>query len=124
MLITWENEAVLALKETGADKVEIVYPDDTILAEPPVAVVDRNVDRHGTRAAAEAFLNYLYTEEAQEIIARSGYRPTNPAVLERHAKTLPPIRKLFTLKDVAGSWKEAHQRFFAEGAVFDQIYKP
>jgi sulfate transport system substrate-binding protein len=124
VLIAWENEAVLALKEEGGDQVAIVLPETTILAEPPVAVVDRVVDQRGTRAAAEAFIQYLYTVEAQEIIAKWGYRPQNAEILAKHADTLPPVKKLFTIKDVAGSWREAQKKFFASGGVFDQIYQP
>lgn len=124
VLLAWENEALLAVKEVGADKLEIVYPEETILAEPPVAVVDRNVDARGSREAAEAFIRYLYTDEIQEVIARSGYRPSKPAILEKHRHTLPPIKKLFTVKDVAGSWKDAQKKFFADGGVFDRIYQP
>ena len=124
VFISWENEGILALKEAGAGAVEIVYPELTILAEPPVAVVDKNVDAKGTRAAAEEFVKYLYTDEAQEIIAAWGYRPSNPAILEKHQAALPPFKKLFTVKDVAGSWREAQKKFFASGGIFDQIYQP
>ena len=122
VLLAWENEAFLALKEQGGDQLTLVYPDVSVLAEPPVAVVDKVVDQKGTRAAAEAFIAYLYTDEAQEVIARWGYRPTNGTVLERHKNTLPPIKKLFTIKEVAGSWREAQKKFFNDGGVFDQIY--
>lgn len=121
VLVTWENEGLLASREAGKDAVELVYPPDTILAEPPVAVVDRTVDANGTRAAAENFLAYLYTEEAQEVIAAAGFRPAIPAVLEKHRSLFPPIGKLFTVKEVAGSWKDAQKKFFVDGAVFDQI---
>jgi sulfate transport system substrate-binding protein len=124
VLIAWENEALLALKEEGGDQNEIVYPAETILAEPPVAVVDRVVDQRGTRAAAEEFIKYLYTDEAQEIIARWGYRPQNATILAKHQDRLPPFKKLFTIKDVAGSWHEAQKKYFATGGVFDQIYQP
>jgi sulfate/thiosulfate-binding protein len=124
VLLAWESEAILAIKETGPGKIEIVYPDESILAEPPVALVDRNVDANGTRKPAEEFLRYLYSEEAQELIARSGYRPASPGVLERHRTELPPIRRLFTVKEVAGSWKEAQKKFFSEGGVFDRITGP
>lgn len=122
VFLSWENEAILALKEAGADAIEIVHPDGTILAEPPVAIVDRNVDAKGTRAAAEEFIRYLYTDEAQDIIARWGYRPANPAILAKHRATLPPFRKQFTIREVAGSWREAQKKFFVEGGVFDQVY--
>ncbi len=123
VLLAWENEAILALKEEGGDKLALVYPELTILAEPPVAVVDKIVDQRGTRAAAEAFVRYLYTEEAQEVIAKWGYRPYDQAVLARHPDSLPPVKKLFTIRDVAGSWREAQKRFFGDGGVFDQIYQ-
>jgi len=123
VLLAWENEAILALKEEGGDKLALVYPELTILAEPPVAVVDKIVDQRGSRAAAEAFVNYLYTEEAQEVIAKWGYRPYDKAVLAKHQDRLPPVKKLFTIRDVAGSWREAQKRFFGDGGVFDQIYQ-
>ena len=124
VLIAWENEAILALKEEGGNQLEVVYPEQTILAEPPVAIVDKVVDQRGTRAAAEEFIKYLYTDEAQEIIAKWGYRPSNAAILGKHKDTLPPFKKLFTIKDVAGSWREAQKKFFGDGGVFDQIYQP
>jgi len=96
----------------------------SILAEPPVAIVDKVVDQKGTRAAAEEFIKYLYTDEAQETIAKWGYRPSNAAILERHKDTLPPFKKLFTIKDVAGSWREAQKKFFSQGGIFDQVYYP
>jgi len=124
VLIAWENEALLAQKEEGGDQVDIVYPEATILAEPPVAVVDRVVDQRGTRAAAEEFVRFLYTEEAQEIIAKWGYRPQNAEILAKHKDTLPPFKKLFTIREVAGTWSEAQKKFFATGGIFDQIYQP
>jgi sulfate transport system substrate-binding protein len=124
VLLAWENEAILALKEEGGDQLMIVYPELTVLAEPPVALIDKIVDQRGTRAAADAFIQYLYTDEAQEIIAKWGYRPQNAAALEKHKDTLPPIKKLFTVKDVAGSWREAQKKFFGDGGIFDQIYQP
>jgi sulfate/thiosulfate-binding protein len=124
VLIAWESEAILAVREAGADRVEIVRPPDTIVAEPPIAIVDRNVDARGTRAAAEDFVRYLYSPEAQEIIARHGFRPSDPEVLARHAETFPPARKCFTLRDVAGSWTAAHAKFFAEGGIFDRASGP
>jgi sulfate transport system substrate-binding protein len=120
--LTWENEAYLEVAE-AAGALEIVYPPRSIQAEPYVAVVDANVDRKGTRAAAEAYLKYLYTPEAQEIIARHHYRPTHSDVRKKYAGQLPPI-ELFTVTAVAGSWAEAQRKFFAEGGVFDQIYQP
>lgn len=120
VLITWENEAHLALQEFGADQFEIVYPSISIRAEPSVAWVDRNVERHHTREAAEAYLRFLYTPEAQEIAARRFYRPSDPAVLARHADTLPPIR-LIDFDQTFHSWSEVQATHFADGGVFDQI---
>jgi len=123
VLLDWENEAKLALKEEGGDKFQIVYPSMSILAEPPVAIVDANVDRHGTRKVAEAYLQFLYTKEGQEIVAKDFYRPRDTAVLAEHASEFPKI-PLYTLKDVFGSWKAAQATHFADGGIFDQIYKP
>lgn len=120
VLLAWENEAFLAMREEE-DRFEIVRPEDSILAEPPVALVERNLTDPDLRAAAEAFVRYLYTPEAQEIIARAGFRPADPAVAERFRDRLPPVRRLYTVAEVAGSWKEAHRRFFADGALFDRI---
>jgi len=119
--LTWENEAALEIKESGG-KLQIVYPTLSIRAEPPVAVVDKNVDRRGTRAVAEAYLKFLYTNAGQEIIAKHHYRPSDPAVLAKHSDSFPAI-ELFTIDKVAPGWAEANQRFFAEGGVFDQIYQ-
>ena len=121
--LTWENEAYLALKEYGADKFEIVYPKISILAEPPVSLVDKNVDRHGTRKVAEAYLQFLYTKQAQEIEAKNFYRPRDPDVLKANAKQFPTI-PLVTVDDVFGGWTKAQATHFADGGVFDQIYKP
>jgi sulfate/thiosulfate transport system substrate-binding protein len=123
VLLAWENEAYLALKEHGADKFEIVYPSVSILAEPPVALVDRNVDRHGTRQVAEAYLQFLYTRQAQEIEARNFYRPRDPEVLRAFARQFPSI-PLFTVDEVFGGWQKAQATHFADGGVFDQIYRP
>ena len=123
VLIAWENEAILAIKELGPDKVEVVAPTVSILAEPPVAVVDKNVDKHGTRKAAEAYLQYLYTDEAQEIIAKNYYRPATEKAAAKYAAQFPKV-KLFTLADVAGDWAKAQKTHFADGGVFDQIYQP
>jgi sulfate/thiosulfate transport system substrate-binding protein len=120
--LTWENEAHLEVAESGG-ALEIVYPRRSIRAEPHVAVVDAVVDRKGTRAAAEAYLQFLYTEEAQEAFARHHYRPTNAAVLHKHAGEFPAV-ELFPVTAVAASWEEAQQKFFAEGGVFDRIYQP
>ncbi len=123
VFISWENEAILALKEAQDEGVELVYPSASILAEPPVAVVDRNVDERGTRALAEAYVKFLYTDQAQDIIGKHGYRPSNPQCQKKHAASLPPI-KLFTLSQVAGDWETAQKKFFADGGVFDSIYQP
>jgi sulfate transport system substrate-binding protein len=123
VLLSWENEAYLAVKEFGADKFEIVNPSSSILAEPPVAVVDVNVDRHGTRKVAEAYLQYLYTDEGQEIAAKNFYRPRSQAVLAKYKDKFPEI-KLFTIADVAGTWKEVQPKHFADHGIFDQLYQP
>jgi sulfate transport system substrate-binding protein len=122
VLLSWENEAYLALAETPG-RFQIVVPSISILAEPPVAVVDRNVDRHGTRAAAEAYLKFLYTPGAQEIIATHHYRPRDPAVLAKHAAAFQALT-LFTIDDAFGGWQKAQATHFADGASFDQIYVP
>lgn len=121
VLITWENEAFLALKEYGADKFETVIPSLSILAEPPVAVVDKVVDKRGTRQIAEAYLQFLYSEEGQEIAAKHFYRPTHAKVAEKYAQKFPKI-ELFKIDDAFGGWKNAHKIHFADGAHFDQIY--
>ena len=121
VLISWENEAFLALKEYGADKFEIVIPSLSILAEPPVAVVDKVVDKKGTRQVAEAYLQYLYSEEGQEIAAKHFYRPTDPKIAEKYASKFPKI-ELFKIDDAFGGWKNAHKAHFADGGTFDQIY--
>jgi sulfate transport system substrate-binding protein len=118
--LTWENEARLEVTESGGE-LEIVYPPLSIRAEPHVAVVDANVRRKGTAAAAEAYLNFLYTDEAQEIIARHYYRPIKPEILKKHAPNLPEL-SLFPITRIVAGWDEAQEKFFAEGGVFDQIY--
>jgi sulfate/thiosulfate transport system substrate-binding protein len=123
VLIAWENEAYLAINELGPDKVEVVDPSVSILAEPPVALVDKVVDKHGTREVAQAYLDYLYTPEGQEIIAKNYYRPRLAAVAERYAGKFPKI-PLFTVDEVFGGWQKAQATHFADGGVFDQIYKP
>ncbi len=120
VLITWENEAILASHELGAGKFEIVVPSVSIRAEPPVAVVDKVVDRRGTRKVAEAYLRYLYTPAAQAMIAHNGYRPRNQAIAERYATRFPDLQ-LFEIDRNFGGWKKAQAKFFAEGAIFDQI---
>jgi sulfate transport system substrate-binding protein len=119
--LTWENEAHLEVQESRGE-LELVYPRASLKAEPHVAIVDANARRKGTAQAAEAYLKFLYTDEGQEIIARHFYRPINPEVLGRHATTLRPVT-LFPLTTAAPSWEEAQRRFFAEGAIFDQIYQ-
>jgi len=123
VLLTWENEAYLSLKEFGADKFEIVNPSSSILAEPPVALVDANVDKHGTRLVAEAYLKYLYSDTGQEIAAKNFYRPRSEAAFAKYRNQFPDI-KLFKIGDVAGSWKEAQEKHFADHGLFDQLYKP
>jgi len=122
VLVTWENEAYLSFKELGRDQVEIVTPPVSILAEPPVTVVDKVVDRHGTRAVAEAYLKFLYTPEAQEIGAENFYRPTSSAVAAKHAAQFPKV-KLFTVDEVFGGWQKAQKTHFADGGIFAQIYQ-
>ncbi len=121
VLLAWENEAFLAQNELGAGKFEIVVPSISILAEPPVAVVDGNAQKHGTAALAEAYLRFLYTPEGQEIIARNLYRPRDPKVAAKYAATFPTI-KLVTIDDDFGGWDAAQTRFFADGGVFDRIF--
>lgn len=123
VLLDWEDEAHQALKEYGPEKFEIVYPKVSIQAEPPVAVLDKNVDRHKTRAVAQAYLEFLYTKQAQEIEAKNFYRPRDPEVLKAYAKNFPAIT-LYSIDDVFGGWTKAQATHFADGGVFDQIYKP
>jgi len=121
VLLAWENEAYLSLKEFGADKFDIVYPPISILAEPPVTVVDKVVDKRGTRDVATAYLEYLYSPEGQDIAARNFYRPIDPTVAAKYAKNFPAL-KLFTIDEVFGGWTKAQKTHFADGGVFDQIY--
>ncbi|RFP14904.1 MULTISPECIES: sulfate ABC transporter substrate-binding protein [unclassified Duganella] len=123
VLIAWENEALLAVKELGPAKFDIIAPSVSILAEPPVAVVDKVVDKRGTRKVAEAYLNFLYTDEAQEIIAKNYYRPAVEKEAKKYAAQFPNV-KLFKLSDVAGDWTKAQKTHFADGGLFDQIYQP
>ena len=120
--LAWENEAHLEVQEAKG-RLELIYPPISIRAEPHVAVVDANVDRHKSRQAAEAYLKYLYTAEAQEIIARHFYRPTNQAILAKHAASFPNIRR-FAVTEIAKSFPDAHKQLVGEGGVFDTIYKP
>jgi sulfate transport system substrate-binding protein len=122
VLIAWENEAYLALGEFGADKFDIVTPSLSVLAQPPVAVVDKYVKKHGTEKAAEAYLRFLYTPAAQEIIAKNHYRPIDSAVAARHSGDFPRI-ELVTIERFGG-WSKAQPKFFGDGGVFDQIYQP
>jgi sulfate transport system substrate-binding protein len=123
VLIAWENEAYLSLKELGPDKVEIVTPSLSILAEPSVAAVDKVVDKHGTRKVAEEYLKYLYSEEGQEIAAKNFYRPRDEKVAAKFASQFGPV-KTFTIDDVFGGWTKAQETHFKDGGVFDQIYTP
>lgn len=121
VLLAWENEAFLAKKELGPDKVEIVVPSLSILAEPPVTVVDKVVDKRKTRAVAEAYLSYLYSEEGQEIAAKNYYRPTLESVAKKYESQFPKIN-LVKIDEVFGGWQAAQKKHFADGGVFDQIY--
>ncbi len=124
VLIAWENEAMLAVHELGKDKVEIVVPSVSILAEPPVTIVDKVVDKHGTRAVAQAYLEYLYSPEGQEIAAKHHYRPQQQAPTgSGHADHFPKVN-LFTISDVFGGWQAAQKKHFSDGGIFDQIYVP
>lgn len=121
VLLAWENEAYLSLKELGPDKFEIVTPSLSILAEPPVAVVDKFADKHGTRAVAQAYLEYLYSPEGQEIVARHYYRPQDPAIAAKYAKQFVKTR-LVTVDKSFGGWRNAQKVHFSEGGIFDQIF--
>ena len=122
-LICWENEAYLALASFGKDKFEIVYPSTSILAEPSVALVDKIVDRHGTRAVAQAYLEYLYSGEGQALAAKHFFRPRAAAAAAKYDPEVPAIR-LFTIDEVFGGWQAAQKNHFADGAMFDQLYQP
>lgn len=122
VLLAWENEAFLAQREFGKDKFEIVAPSLSILAEPPVAVVDAVADKKGTRAAAEAYLKYWYSKEGQEIAARNSYRPRDPEIAKKHESEFAKV-ELFTIDDVFGGWTKAQREHFSDGGIFDQIYK-
>lgn len=122
VLLAWENEAFLAINELGPDEFEIVVPSVSILAEPPVAVVDSNVDKHGTREIAQAYLEFLYTEEGQELAAKHYYRPTLESVAAKYTDQFPELN-LVTIADFGG-WQEAQTTHFADGGLFDQIYQP
>ncbi|MFN0070397.1 MAG: sulfate ABC transporter substrate-binding protein [Chloroflexota bacterium] len=123
VLLAWENEAFLALNEIGRDKVDMIIPSLSILAEPPVAVVDRVVDKKGTRSVAEAYLRYLYTPQGQEIAARHYFRPREATVAAKYANEFPRIN-LFTIDSVFGGWTNAQPEHFSDGGTFDQLYQP
>ncbi|MFM5079191.1 sulfate ABC transporter substrate-binding protein [Aeromonas caviae] len=124
VLLAWENEALLVLNQPGtSDKFELVVPSVSILAEPPVAVVDKVAKKHGTEAVSKAYLEYLYSDEGQRIIAKYHYRPSNPAILKETAAQFPNLT-LFTVKDLEGDWDKAQKKHFAQGGSFDQIYQP
>ena len=122
VLLAWENEAYLATHEAGGDAFEIVTPSVSVLAEPPVAVVDKNAEKHGTRKVAEAFLRYLYTPAAQEIIAKDFYRPRDPTVAAKYASAFKPLQT-FTIDRNFGGWTKAQATHFADGGIFDQIFE-
>jgi sulfate transport system substrate-binding protein len=123
VLITWENEALLAIRELGPDKVQIVAPSVSILAEPPVTIVDKVVDRRGTRKVAEAYLKFLYSDEGQELAGKHYYRPINEKIAAKYASQFPKV-KLFTVDEIAGGWTKAQKTHFADGGTFDRIYQP
>ncbi len=123
VLLAWENEAFLAVKELGPDKVEIVVPSVSILAQPPVAVVDKVVDKRGTRKVAQAYLEYLYSEEGQDIAGKNFYRPIDPKLVAKYEKLFPKVN-LFTIDEAFGGWQKVQKSFFADNGVFDQIYQP
>jgi sulfate transport system substrate-binding protein len=123
VLINWENELLLVTKKTNPGEYEVVVPSASILAEPTVAVVEKNAKRKGTTDVAKAYLEYLYTEKGQEIAAKNFYRPTHEAVAAKYADAFPKL-ELFTIGDVFGGWQKAHQAHFTDGASFDKIYKP
>jgi len=122
VLLAWENEAFLAQREFGKDTFEIVSPPLSILAEPPIAIVDAVADKKGTRAVAEAYLKYWYSKEGQEIAARNSYRPRDPEIAKKYEASFAKV-ELFTIDDVFGGWAKAQQEHFSEGGIFDQIYK-
>jgi sulfate transport system substrate-binding protein len=123
VFIAWENEALLAVKQLGAGKFEIVYPSRSILAEPPVALVDKVVDKRGTRAVAQAYLEFLYSDQGQDVAGRDFYRPRSPTAAAKYAAQFPRL-ELFTVDEVFGGWRKAQAAHFADGGIFDQIYQP
>ena len=123
VLIAWENEAYLVLNELGKDRFELIVPSESILAEPPVAVVDKIAKKHGTEAVAKAYVEQLYSDDAQRIAAKHYYRPGNPEIAKEFASQFAPV-KLFTIRDLEGNWDSAQQKHFANGGIFDQLYQP
>lgn len=123
VLLSWENEAYLALKEFGRDKFEVVTPSLSILAEPPVAVVEKVARKHGTEALAQAYLDYLYSEEGQELAGKHFYRPRSEAALAKYAAQFSKVQ-LVTIDEIFGGWAKAQKTHFSDGGVFDQLYKP
>jgi len=121
VLIAWENEAFLAINELGKDKLDIIVPSVSIMAEPPVSVVDKVVDKKGTRAAAEGFLKFIYSKEGQEIAAKNYYRPRDAEVAKKYEKTFPKVN-LFTIDEVFGGWRTAQKKHFEDKGTFDEIY--
>jgi sulfate/thiosulfate-binding protein len=121
--LAWENEALLVTNRLSPGEFEIVVPSISILAEPPVTVIDKVVDKRGTRAVATAYLEYLYTEAGQELIAKHFYRPRMSAVAKKYAARYPDV-KLITIDEEFGGWQAAHAKHFTEGATFDQIFEP
>jgi len=123
VLLAWENEALISLKEWGPDKFDVITPSISILAEPPVAVVDKVVDRRGTRKVAEEYLKHLYSDEGQEIIAKNYYRPINPKIAAKYASQYPKVN-LITVDNTFGGWQKAQKDHFSDGGSFDQLYVP
>lgn len=124
VLLTWENEAFLAIKDLGPDQVELVVPSSSILAEPPVAVVEKFADKHGTKEVALAYLEHLYSPQGQQLAAKHFFRPSKAELVSAEQRQQFAQVELFTIEQVAGSWKEAQAKHFDDGGVFDQIYKP
>jgi sulfate transport system substrate-binding protein len=122
VLLAWENEALLAIKDLGPEEVEIVVPSVSILAEPPVAVIDKNAAAKGAKDVAIAYLEYLYSPVGQQIVAKHYYRPSEPELVDKEVLKQFPEIALFSVKEVFGGWKEAQAKHFADGAIFDQIY--
>jgi sulfate transport system substrate-binding protein len=123
VLITWENEAILSVNEFSKDSLELIAPSVSVLTEPPVTIVDKNVDKHGTRAVAEAYLQFLYTPQGQEVVAKHYYRPRDPAAFAKYKSQFPEL-KLFTVDELFGGWAKAQPTHFNDGGIFDQIYQP